>query len=100
MIRVIAFLLLAAGGVMLAAPAHAQRPRYEGPWCMHMTAGRGTVISRCDMRSYEMCRAEMGGLGGSYCTQNPYYRGPVQGQWGERRSERPTRGRAREREER
>ncbi len=48
--------------------------RYEGPWCMHMSVGRGDVISRCDMRSYEMCRVEMGGLGGTYCTQNPWYR--------------------------
>lgn len=47
--------------------------RYEGPWCMHTSMGRGGVISRCDMRSYEMCRAEMGGLGGTYCTQNPWY---------------------------
>ena len=49
--------------------------RYEGPWCMGMSMGQGGMISRCDMRSYEMCRAEMGGLGGTYCTQNPYYRG-------------------------
>ena len=46
---------------------------YEGPWCMHMSVGPDSVISRCDMRSYEMCRAEMGGLGGTYCTENPYY---------------------------
>jgi hypothetical protein len=25
------------------------------------------------MRSYEMCRAEMGARGGTYCTENPYY---------------------------
>ena len=47
--------------------------RYEGPWCMHESLGRDTIISRCDMRSYEMCRAEMGARGGTYCTENPYY---------------------------
>jgi hypothetical protein len=40
---------------------------------MHMTVARDTVIARCDMASYEMCRAEMRSMGGSYCTQNPHY---------------------------
>ena len=60
--------------VALLAGTDVSSARYEGPWCMHMSVGRGDVISRCDMRSYEMCRAEMGGLGGTYCTQNPWYR--------------------------
>ncbi len=46
---------------------------YEGPWCLHMSMGRGGLISKCDMPSYEACRAEMRGLGSTYCTQNPYY---------------------------
>ena len=47
--------------------------RVEGPWCFHMSVGRGSVVSKCDMPSYEACRAEMRSLGGTYCTQNPYY---------------------------
>jgi hypothetical protein len=46
---------------------------YEGPWCFHESQGRDGVVSRCDMRSYEMCRAEMSARGGTYCTENPYY---------------------------
>ena len=56
----------------------------DGPWCMHMTLGRGTVINRCDMPSYEACRAEMRAMGGTYCTQNPYY-------WWNAKSEQPRR---------
>jgi hypothetical protein len=47
---------------------------YEGPWCMHESLGRGGLISRCDMRSYAMCRTEMSARGGTYCTENPYWR--------------------------
>jgi hypothetical protein len=46
----------------------------EGPWCLYVTMGQGGgVASYCDMPSYEICRAEMRAMGGSYCTQNPYY---------------------------
>ena len=37
--------------------------RVEGPWCFHMTLGRDSVTSRCDLLSYEACRAEMRSLG-------------------------------------
>jgi hypothetical protein len=61
----------AACSILGSAPGFA---RYEGPWCLHVTMGfGGGIISYCDMRSYEMCRAEMRAMGGSYCTQNPYY---------------------------
>ena len=66
-------MLALAGAAIWMATGSPAAARYEGPWCMHMTIGRDTVISRCDMRSYEACRAEMFGIGGSYCTQNPYY---------------------------
>lgn len=61
---------LAVASVLGAKPVLAIE---EGPWCLHMALGMDSVGSRCDMRSYEMCRAAMGGLGGTYCTQNPYY---------------------------
>ncbi len=47
--------------------------RVEGPWCFHMSMGRSGLVSKCDMPSYEACRAEMRSLGGTYCTQNPYW---------------------------
>lgn len=51
---------------------------YEGPWCAHVSIGDGDVAERCDMRSFEMCLAEIRGQGGaSHCSPNPYYRGPA-----------------------
>jgi hypothetical protein len=64
---------LAIANVPGSGAAHA---RYEGPWCAHVSIGRGAVTSRCDMRSFAMCRAETMGMGGSYCTENPYYKAP------------------------
>jgi hypothetical protein len=64
--------------IAIALSAAEPAAAYEGPWCMHMTIARDSVVARCDMRSYEMCRAEMRAMGGTYCTQNPYYRGPAQ----------------------
>jgi hypothetical protein len=62
--------VVAAASLLGTEPSLA---RVEGPWCFHMSMGRGGVISRCDMPSYEACRAEQRSLGGTYCTQNPYY---------------------------
>ena len=66
--------LLAAGTLVGSQPASAQ---YDGPWCAHMNAGWGFVEKRCDMASYERCRAEIRATPGTWCTQNPYYRGPA-----------------------
>ena len=70
--RPIALLLatFAASALLGIEPSYA---RTEGPWCFHMTLGRDFVSNRCDFFTYEACRAEMMGLGGTYCTQNPYY---------------------------
>jgi hypothetical protein len=54
-----------------ATPVFAQ---YEGPWCAHMTLGFGFVENKCSMRSYAMCRAEITGVPGAWCTENPWYR--------------------------
>ena len=62
----------AVAGLWLGG-TQASSAQVEGPWCLHMTLGRGYVSSKCDMPSYEACRAGMRGLGGTYCTQNPYF---------------------------
>jgi hypothetical protein len=63
---------VAALGLWMADPPTANA-QPEGPWCMHMVVGRDDVVKRCDLPSYEACRAEMNGLPGTSCTQNPYY---------------------------
>lgn len=65
--------LAAALAFTMTVGAEAGHARYQGPWCMHMIAGDDIIEERCDMRSYEMCRAEMMGLSSAYCIQNPYY---------------------------
>jgi hypothetical protein len=39
-----------------------------------MTLGFGFVENKCSMRSYAMCRAEITGVPGAWCTENPRYR--------------------------
>jgi hypothetical protein len=74
--RIVAVVIVALLG-LFAMPPGSAHARYEGPWCMHMSMGFGMIVSRCHMRSYEMCRAEMRGIPASYCTENPHYTGPV-----------------------
>jgi hypothetical protein len=64
----------AAAAVLTATQAAAQT-LYQGPWCAIVMIGEGSVAERCDMRSFEMCLAEIRGQGASHCTQNPRYRG-------------------------
>jgi hypothetical protein len=80
---------LVTAALLLTSPQAAYA--YEGPWCMHMTVARDTVVARCDMRSYEMCRAEMRSMGGSYCTQNPYYHAQARGEPKRRAKSKPKR---------
>ena len=63
---------LAAAG-LFAAIQPSQAQLYQGPWCAHVMIGEGSVAERCDMRSFEMCLAEISGQGASHCTQNPRY---------------------------
>ena len=65
--------LLAALAAASWIGTEAKAAQIEGPWCMHQSLGRAGLISKCDLPSYEACRAEMRAMGGTYCTQNPWY---------------------------
>ena len=47
--------------------------RYDGAWCAYRSIGNGTYSSRCDLRTFEACRAWLHAQPGSWCTQNPHY---------------------------
>ena len=68
--------VLAAGALLPAETARA----FDGPWCLKASLGFGTVTERCQFATFEACRNERGGWGGSaFCVQNPrflpYWRG-------------------------
>ena len=67
---------LIAGALALVALADAQpgHAYYDGPWCAYERGGKGVISSRCDLRSYEACRAWMNASPGTWCTENPRYR--------------------------
>ena len=65
--------VLALAATAIVASTQPGNAIYEGPWCAHVLIGEGSVAERCDMRSFEMCRAEIMGQGASHCTQNPRY---------------------------
>lgn len=67
-----AALAFAAIALLFSGGAKAQA-LYEGPWCAIVMIGEGSVAERCDMRTFEMCQAEIRGQGASHCTQNPRY---------------------------
>jgi len=50
-------------------PGHAA----EGPWCAYESTGSESYSGRCDLPSYEACRAWMNASSGTWCTQNPRY---------------------------
>ncbi len=62
---------LALGTLIGVQPGHAY---YEGAWCAYEKAGRGAISSRCDLPTYEACRAWMNASSGTWCTENPRYR--------------------------
>lgn len=64
--------LALAAAAFLAGTANGQTI-YQGPWCAIVMIGEGSIAERCDMRSFEMCQAEIRGQGASHCTQNPRY---------------------------
>jgi len=67
---------LAIGALVLAMVIDAQptQANYDGAWCGYTKGGRGSYSRRCDLRTYEACRAWIQAQPGSWCTQNPYYR--------------------------
>jgi hypothetical protein len=69
--KILTVLVLAATA-LLAGKSHGQAI-YQGPWCAIVMIGEGSIAERCDMRSFEMCQAEIRGQGASHCTQNPRY---------------------------
>ena len=72
---------LALAAVAAAALAEAQsaeaQASYQGPWCAYMMAGRDFYTSRCDLPNYKACQQEIAATPGTWCTENPYWRGPV-----------------------
>jgi hypothetical protein len=59
---------------MFATPAMSQTAWYEGKWCAYERLGKGAVSSRCDLPTWEACRAWMNAQSGTWCTENPRYR--------------------------
>ena len=64
------------GIAAVIASAGLGRAEDVGPWCLHEDIGGGVVTDRCHFESYAECRSIIGGLGGSFCTQNPNYVAP------------------------
>lgn len=44
---------------------------YDGPWCAHYFGTDYTA--NCTLLSFEMCRRETRGIGGTFCSPNPAY---------------------------
>ena len=63
---------LLAGALTLAALVDVQpgRAYYNGPWCAYELIGKGGISSRCDLKSYEACRAWMNASSGTWCTRS------------------------------
>jgi hypothetical protein len=65
---------LTIGALALAALADTRPSQaVDGPWCAYEQSKEG-VPNRCDLMSYEACRAWIRGSPGTWCTQNPHYR--------------------------
>ncbi len=67
--------LFAAGAFALLTLSSAQPASayYNGPWCAYERLGKGAIGSRCDLRSYEACRAVIAATPGTWCTENPHF---------------------------
>jgi hypothetical protein len=60
---------LIAGSPVGSVPARA----VEGPWCAFESTGFDAFPTRCDLPSFEACRAWTQGMSGTWCTQNPRF---------------------------
>lgn len=69
-------LALTTGVLALATFASVQPGHaiYEGEWCAYERGGKGVISRRCDLKTFEQCRAWNNASPGTWCTQNPYYR--------------------------
>ncbi len=45
----------------------------EGPWCAFIGIGEDSMIEKCDMMTFEQCRAETMSMGANHCAPNPRY---------------------------
>ncbi len=45
----------------------------EGPWCAFESTGHDAFTTRCDLPSFEACRAWTQGMAGTWCSQNPRF---------------------------
>lgn len=64
-------LCLSAALVAALLTGGGQAAAYDGPWCAHYFGTDYTV--NCSMLSYDMCRSETRGIGGTFCSPNPAY---------------------------
>lgn len=72
---------LAIAGILALTGPRPALAQANGPWCAYVQIDDDAVAERCDMRSFEMCLAEIRGQSQSFCGPNPRYRGTT----GERR---------------
>jgi hypothetical protein len=80
---VLAGLVTAASVVCFIGPKPAAAA--EGPWCHTFGGSNSGPLENCSMRTFEMCRQEIQGNGGS-CSPNPRWHGYLpQGGHGQRR---------------
>ena len=66
-------LTLGALALVTLAGVQPGQARYEGKWCAYEKGGKGVISSRCDLTTYEACRAWMNASPGTWCTENPHY---------------------------
>jgi hypothetical protein len=84
--RILVSAVLAAGMVLLAAPAHAQAYDPNFPICMELSGPLGGGYTNCSFTSLAQCAASASGRS-AYCLVNPFYAHPAPGR--AYRSQRP-----------
>ncbi len=78
---------MTASALFFANPAQAA---VEGPWCAILVFD-DWVTEKCDMMTFEQCRAETMSMGGNHCSQNPRYHAAIKDADSKRRRVRPLR---------
>ena len=67
------WLAVALGATAVWAFPYPAKAAPEGPWCAHIGIGEDSMIEKCDMMTFEQCRAEIAGMGSNHCAPNPRY---------------------------